>query len=217
MPAPVLWTATLTVCLLDEPGSPSIGKVLMKSQRDDGQAEKRFSGHNDQCNHERPAGQRGNGPEQPNGYTVRHIHSAGGVAYRLHQASACSLVQVALIATDKECRRWQLPKGRLYPSEEPLTAALREVEEETGLETEFESFLKTVRYDYLDTYARAVPERVYKKVDFYLLRVVGGILSDASVEVRKVEWASPDDALVRLAYDGERDCIKLALEYLNGY
>jgi len=189
----------------------------MKSQRDDAQKEKRFSGHKDQGNLERPAGQRGNGTEQPNGYTVRHIHSAGGVAYRLRDVSASRVVQVALIATDKECRRWQLPKGRLYPSEEPLTAALREVEEETGLETEFESFLKTVRYEYLDTYARAVPERVYKKVDFYLLRVVGGILSDASVEVRKVEWASPDDALGRLAYDGERDCVKLALEYLNGY
>lgn len=189
----------------------------MKSQRESGQREKRYSGHNDQSNCERPAGQRGNGTEQFSGYTVRHIHSAGGVAFRLHEVSACSVVQVALIATDSECRRWQLPKGRLYPSEEPLTAALREVEEETGLETEFESFLKTVRYEYLDTYARAVPERVYKKVDFYLLRVVGGILSDESVEVRKVEWASPDDALGRLAYDGERDCIKLALEYLNGY
>ncbi|MXY93395.1 MAG: NUDIX domain-containing protein [Caldilineaceae bacterium SB0670_bin_27] len=189
----------------------------MKSQRDDVQKEKRFSGHKDQGNFERPADQRGNGTEQPDGYTVRHIHSAGGVAFRLRDVSASRVVQVALIATDKECRRWQLPKGRLYPSEEPLTAALREVEEETGLETEFESFLKTVRYEYLDTYARAVPERVYKKVDFYLLRVVGGILSDASVEVRKVEWASPDDALGRLTYDGERDCVKLALEYLNGY
>ena len=189
----------------------------MKSQRDNRQVEKRVSGNNDRGNCEEPAGQGDTGPEQPNRYTVRHIHSAGGVAFRLHRASASSLVQVALIATDKECRRWQLPKGRLYPSEEPLTAALREVEEETGLETELESFLKTVRYEYLDTYARTVPEQVYKKVDFYLLRVVGGSLSDASVEVQKVEWASPDDALGRLAYDGERDCIKLALEYLNGY
>ncbi len=150
-------------------------------------------------------------------YTVRHIHSAGGVAYRLHQASARSSVQVALIATDRECRRWQLPKGRLYPSEEPLRAARREVEEETGLETMFESFLKTVRYEYLDTYARTVPERVYKKVDFYLLRVVGGSLSDDSVEVQKVEWASANDALRRLAYDGERDCIRLAMDYLNDH
>ncbi len=155
--------------------------------------------------------------EQSDEYTVRHIHSAGGVAYRLHRDSARKSIQVALIATDKECRRWQLPKGRLYPSELPLSAALREVEEETGLETRFESFLKTVRYEYLDTYARSVPERVYKKVDFFLLRVVGGSLSDDSVEVQKVEWASTDDALGRLAYDGEKDCIKLALEYLNGH
>ena len=155
--------------------------------------------------------------ENSDGYTVRHIHSAGGVAYRLQQTDAHGFVEVALIATDKECRRWQLPKGRLYPTEIPLTAALREVEEETGLETEFESFLKTVHYRYLDTYARTVPERVFKKVDFFLLRVVGGNLSDASVEVQKVEWASASDALARLAYDGERDCLKLAMEHLNGH
>lgn len=155
--------------------------------------------------------------ENSNGYTVRHIHSAGGIAYRIQRNEDYHLVQVALIATDKECRRWQLPKGRLNPSEESLAAALREVEEETGLETEYESFLKTVQYDYFDTYARTVPEKVYKKVDFYLLRVVGGRLSDQSAEVQKVEWAAVDEARDRLAYDGERDCIELALEYLNGH
>ena len=189
----------------------------MKSQQDNGKAEKQSSAHNDGAKHEQTAGPGDTGQDHSNEYTARHIHSAGGVAYRLHQVSARNSIQVALIATDRNCRRWQLPKGRLYPSEEPLTAALREVEEETGLETKFESFLKTVRYEYLDTYARAVPERVYKKVDFYLLRVVGGSLSDESVEVQMVEWASLDDALGRLAYDGERDCIKLAMEYLNGH
>ena len=122
-----------------------------------------------------------------------------------------------LIATDPAGHRWQLPKGRLYPSEEPLAAALREVEEETGLETEYDSFLKTVRYAYLDTYARVVPERVHKRVDFYLLRVVGGRLSDASIEVEKVEWVATEEALGRLAYEGERDCIRLAMELLHGH
>ena len=150
-------------------------------------------------------------------YTVRHSHSAGGVAYRKRTVDASAVFEVALIASDREGRRWQLPKGRLYPTEKPLTAALREVEEETGLDTEFESFLKTVHYEYLDTYARTVPERVYKKVDFYLLRVVGGVLSDASIEVQKVDWATTEDALARLVYEGERDCIKLAVEHLNGY
>ena len=155
--------------------------------------------------------------ENADGYTVRHTHSAGGIAYRIERNLVDSPIQLAIIATDKECRRWQLPKGRLYPSEESLAAALREVEEETGLETEFEQFLKTVQYQYFDTYARAIPEKVYKKVDFYLLRVVGGSLSDQSVEVQKVEWATANEALARLEYDGERDCVELALEYLNGH
>lgn len=174
------------------------------------------SGHNGSAHKGSSASQGGPSHESSIDYTFRHIHSAGGVAYRMQQAGLHCPIEVALIATDRDCRRWQLPKGRLYPSEKPLIAALREVEEETGLETEFESFLKTVHYQYLDTYARTVPEQVYKKVDFFLLRVIGGRLSDASVEVQKVEWAPADDALERLAYDGERDCIKLAMEHLNG-
>lgn len=147
-------------------------------------------------------------------YTVRHSHSAGGVAYRTQGENSQRALEIALIATGRVRRRWQLPKGRLYPAEDSLAAALREVEEETGLTTEFEAFLKTVKYQYLDTYARAVPERVYKKVDFYLLRVTGGELSDASSEVQGVDWATPEDALARLAFPGERECIRLAVEHL---
>ena len=189
----------------------------MKSQRDSWNTDDQSPMHDEGTSYLRSEVPGEVEREHSNEFTVRHTHSAGGVAYRLNQACARESVQIALIATDRECRRWQLPKGRLYPSEEPLSAALREVEEETGLETRFESFLKTVRYEYLDTFARAVPERVYKKVDFYLLKVIGGRLSHDSVEVQKVEWASPEDALGRLAFDGERDCIKLALEYLNGH
>jgi 8-oxo-dGTP pyrophosphatase MutT (NUDIX family) len=163
---------------------------------------------------DRKTGRSGHAQNGP--YTVRQSHSAGGVAYRQRTGGAGKVIEVALIATDPAGRRWQLPKGRLYPSEMPLAAALREVEEETGLETEYESFLKTVRYAYLDTYARVVPERVLKRVDFYLLRVVGGALSDASIEVEKVEWVSTEEALGLLAYEGERDCIRLAMELLYG-
>lgn len=167
---------------------------------------------------ERASSKSGQSEHQVNGpYTVRHSHSAGGVAYRLQAGGAGKVIEVALIATDPAARRWQLPKGRLYPSEEPLAAALREVEEETGLETEYKSFLKTVRYAYLDTFARVVPERVYKRVDFYLLRVVGGRISASSIEVVKVEWVATVDALDRLAYEGERDCLRLAMEYLHGH
>jgi ADP-ribose pyrophosphatase YjhB (NUDIX family) len=165
--APISWTATLAVHQFDKAGNFPVERLLMSALQNSWEATRIVSapqrGGYDEC----PPVRGGATDENSNDYTVRHIHSAGGVAYRLQQADAQSFFEVAVIATDRECRRWQLPKGRLYPTEQPLTAALREVEEETGLETEFESFLKTVHYIYLDTYARTVPERVFKKVDFF--------------------------------------------------
>ncbi|MFZ1752869.1 MAG: NUDIX domain-containing protein, partial [Caldilineaceae bacterium] len=121
-------------------------------------------------------------------------------------------VEVALIATAGG-NRWQLPKGRLEPGEGAVEAAIREVEEETGLRTVVEIFLRTVEYSYTDTYRREVPETVHKRVDFYLLRVVGGELSDLSFEVDGVIWTTPEDALNRLTFAGERACVRQALEH----
>ena len=146
--------------------------------------------------------------------TVRRSYSAGGVAYRLVEIGdgGAGGVQVALIATARGSR-WQLPKGRLEPGEEAVQAAIREVEEETGLQTVVEMFLHSVEYSYTDTYQRAIPEIVHKRVDFYLLRVVGGELSDLSFEVDGVIWTTPEDALNRLTFAGERECVRQALEH----
>jgi len=152
----------------------------------------------------------------PGRRTVRQSYSAGGVAFRLVEITqdCAGGVQVALIATAGG-HRWQLPKGRLEPGEEAVQAAIREVEEETGLRTVVELFLRTVAYSYTDTYKREVPETVYKRVDFYLLRVVGGELSDLSFEVDGVIWTTPEDALDRLTFDGERECVRQALGYFK--
>ena len=153
-------------------------------------------------------------PSRPGPRTFRQSYSAGGVAYRLVEIgdSSAGGVQVALIATARGSR-WQLPKGRLEPGEEAVQAAIREVEEETGLQTVVEMFLHSVEYSYTDTYRRVVPETVYKRVDFYLLRVVGGELSDLSFEVDGVIWTTPEDALRRLTFAGERECVRQALEH----
>jgi len=153
-------------------------------------------------------------PTHPRKRTVRQTHSAGGVAYRrqITDAGRACNVQVALIATANG-RRWQLPKGRLEPGEKAVQAAIREVEEETGLQTVVETFLRSVEYSYTDTYRRIIPETVHKRVDFYLLRVVGGTLSDQSFEVTGVVWTTPQEALRRLTFAGERACVRQAIEY----
>lgn len=147
--------------------------------------------------------------------TVRHSHSAGGVAYRIAPGAAemgTGLIQVALIATHQG-RRWQLPKGRLEQDEKSLDAALREVHEETGLITCYEAFLQTIEYRYLDTYSRYIPELVIKQVDFYLLRVAGGELCNLSFEVDDVAWYTPEEALSQLTFPSEQECIRLAQEH----
>lgn len=119
------------------------------------------------------------------------------------------IIEVALIAT-RGGRRWQLPKGSRETAESSLETAIREVHEEVGLHTEYEQFLKTIDYWYWDTYRKDIPELVHKSVDFYLLRVVGGTLSDTSYEVDAVGWFALARAAGVLTFAGEREVAELA-------
>ncbi|RIK44294.1 MAG: NUDIX hydrolase [Chloroflexi bacterium] len=141
---------------------------------------------------------------------IREDWSAGGVAYR--QLDDGNL-EIALIATQRG-KRWQLPKGSVEPGELPEEAARREVEEEAGLQTVCEAFLETIDFWYWDTYRKASPLLVHKRVDFYLLRTVGGELSDASYEVDSVGWFTPQHALRQLTFSGEKKVVQKAISLL---
>ena len=155
---------------------------------------------------------------------IRHDISAGGVAYRrgIAQENANSnqiteskaenkaeTIEVALIAT-RGGRRWQLPKGSREADETPLQTAIREVHEEVGLHTVEEGYLKQIDYWYWDTYRKEVAELVHKSVDFYILRVIGGTLSDTSYEVDAVGWFTLEEALDMLTFPGEREVLQMA-------
>lgn len=142
----------------------------------------------------------------------RHDYSAGGVAYRILEQDQANQVQVALIATRRHSR-WQLPKGTVEAGESPEQTAVREVAEEAGLETHCQIFLKTIEFGYTDSYRKNPAIAVHKRVDFYLLKVVGGKLSDSSFEVDGVGWFTPEDALNALTFQNERDVLQLAMEH----
>jgi len=156
----------------------------------------------------------------------RSDYSAGGVAWRaaasgeggaldtLQSESAGACFEVALIAT-RGGTRWQLPKGTREPGESAEATALREVEEEVGLKTTIDRFLRTVEYWYWDTWQRSPAVLVQKRVDFYLQHVVGGELSDASIEVDGTGWFTLDEALALLTFPGERDVIADAIAWLG--
>ena len=108
---------------------------------------------------------------------------------------------------------WALPKGLVDAGERPAETALREGFEETGLRSRLGPKLGDVRYVY--TWEG---ERVFKVVSFYLGHATGGRVGELPPgmerEVADVRWLPLADAPRLLAYGGERDMAKRALETL---
>ena len=97
---------------------------------------------------------------------------------------------------------WSFPKGKLDPGEHTVTAAVREVAEETGLDVRLGPALGPQRY-------RQSNGR-WKTVDYWTARVVGK--DDVSgyrpnAEIDEVEWVPWKDAARRLTYPYDRDTL----------
>ena len=142
---------------------------------------------------------------------VRREFSSGGVLVRrLRGRWFVSAIRPA----GKPEGLWALPKGNIGRGEKPDETALREVQEETGVEGSIQTKLGDVRYVY--TWAG---ERVFKVVSFYLLRYARGRLGDLppqhAHEVADVRWLPLEDAPQLLAYKGERDMAERALAFLE--
>lgn len=110
-----------------------------------------------------------------------------------------------------------LPKGLVDPGEKPAAAALREVQEETGVTASFVAKLTDIRYVYVRSWGDQ--QKVFKVVSFYLLRYQSGRIDDVTpemrVEVRRALWLPLEEAPAKLAYGGERQVVRKAQEYLK--
>jgi len=109
-----------------------------------------------------------------------------------------------------------LPKGLVDAGEKPIETALREVHEETGVTAELVTKLGDIKYVYSRTWGDG--ERVFKIVSFYLMRYRSGridqIAPEMRIEVARARWVRLDDAPKLLAYKGEKQMARRALEYV---
>ncbi len=120
------------------------------------------------------------------------VQAAGGVVWR---RSAAGEVEVLLVHRPKY-DDWTVPKGKLDPGEDHAGAALREVEEETGLRCALGDELPSTSYR--DRHGRSKTVRYWAMTpDDPDSRFT------PTDEVDEVVWLPVDEAKVRLTY--ERD------------
>jgi 8-oxo-dGTP pyrophosphatase MutT (NUDIX family) len=141
---------------------------------------------------------------------VKREFSAGGVLVRRLDGR---WMVAAIRPAGKEPGLWALPKGRIDPGERGEETALREVAEETGARGRSLGKLGDVKY-----WFNWRGERIFKVVSFFLVRYESGRLGDVPEafrhEVAEVRWLPLEDAPRLLAYQGERDMARRALERL---
>lgn len=126
------------------------------------------------------------------------LRAAGGVLWRDRDGSPGAPVEVALVHRPRY-DDWSLPKGKLRRGEHPLTAAGREVLEETGVRPAVGPRLPSVTYPVL------LDRRVVTKtVDYWAMNAVvdGGFAANA--EVDDLSWLDLEQAEARLTYDHDR-------------
>lgn len=144
--------------------------------------------------------------------TLREF-SAGGLIWR-RRAPGEKAEVVLVRPTGKST--WVLPKGGLESKETVEQAAMRECEEETGFKVSIDQPLGQVAYFYARRESPNGPLfRIYKRVNFFLMRHRGGDSSRHDDEIEDVRWFGIDDAVHQASHRNERELIVKAARLLD--
>ena len=128
------------------------------------------------------------------GDSEAEVFAAGGVVWRRGGGG----LEVVLVHRPRY-DDWSLPKGKLDPGETFEQAALREVEEETGLRCELGRLVGETSY-------RDNKDRL-KLVRFWAMRAGDGDF-DPDDEVDDLRWVPLADAAPLLSYSFDRELVE---------
>ncbi len=135
--------------------------------------------------------------------------SAGGVLLTVIGATSYTVV---LHRRDPD--EWRLPKGKLHPGETSQGAAVREVQEETGITAQAHDLVGQTEYEYVEPHTN---RKVRKRVLYYLMPMA----EQQAITVERTTfdqglWVSVGEAQKLLTFAAERRIVQEAATRFAG-
>lgn len=129
-------------------------------------------------------------------------YSAGAVVYRLKTSIEY------LVIKHKNGGHWDFPKGHLEEGESNITAAKREIYEETGLKVDLmPDFSRRVQY--------SPKANSNKTVTFFLAKALSDDIKVQVEEVLEIKWVSYKEAISLLTYMSAMNILRDAHDFLQ--
>ncbi len=111
-------------------------------------------------------------------------NSAGGVVFRKRNG------KIEILMIEDRFDHWTLPKGKQEQGETDEETALREIEEETGIQGRIVQFLVSIDY----TYEHQDLGVVEKTVHYFLVDALQGEETPQLEEIKGVKWLDLEKA-----------------------
>lgn len=149
---------------------------------------------------------------------TQRAFSAGGVVFRqgrpvssdagpqIPSLPAAKIEQIEVVLVGRSPSGiWALPKGTPRKGETVEQVALREVQEETGLQTHILGNIGSIYYSFVRNNLR-----YEKEVRYFLMEPVGGDISLHDTEYDEVRWFLLSEAYQRLTYESDSHILRQA-------
>lgn len=132
--------------------------------------------------------------------------SAGGAVFKREAGNLFWLIQL-----NEGKQYWQLPKGHLEAGETLAQAALREVEEESGIVGRIIVALSPIEYFFVQD-----GTKIFKHVDWFLMEAAGGSTENYDPkEVDQAKFVTFDEAMATLSFEDENKVLNEANQLVN--
>lgn len=129
--------------------------------------------------------------------------SCGAVVYKKEKDKLYILIE------EMKGGHFSIPKGHVEENETEVETALREIKEETNLDVSLDSnFREVVSYS---PYQNCI-----KDVIFFIAEAKTFDTKEQLIEVSKIYWLEPYDAINKLTFESDKEVVRKALKYIGG-